>query len=131
LLQNWFRSYLSRRKQSVVINGAKSDEAYIRSGVPQGSILEPLLFLIYINDLVVDINCTIKLFADDTALYIVVENATNAAKIINSDLAKINEWSKQWLVKFNPSKTECLTISRKIRKLFHPALIVYILTMSI
>ena len=69
-----------------------------------------------------DINCTIKLFADDTSLYIVVENAMNAAKIINSDLAKINEWSKQWLVKFNPSKTECLTISRKIRKPFHPAL---------
>jgi hypothetical protein len=121
-LLNWFRSYLSRRKQSVVIHGAKSDEAYIRAGVPQGSILGPLLFLIYVNDLILDINSTIKLFADDTFLYIVVENATNAAEMINSDLTKINELSKQWLVKFNPSKPECLTISLKNRRPFHPAL---------
>lgn len=95
----------------------------MQAGVPQGSILGPLLFLIYINDLVVNIDCNIKLFADDTSIYITVENPFSSAALLNSDLEKINDWSKKWLVSFNPSKTECMTISNKIKKPFHPSLI--------
>lgn len=119
----WFRSYLHDRKQCVVINGSRSEFMNVKAGVPQGSILGPLLFLIFINDLVVDIECNIKLFADDTSVYITVENPFTSGTLLNSDLEKINEWSKKWLGSFNPNKTECMTISLKLKKPFHPSLI--------
>ena len=72
-LLSWFRSYLSDRKQRVVLPGAESKWNEIRAGVPQGSILGPLLFLLFINDIVKDIGCNIRLFADDTRLFLVVE----------------------------------------------------------
>lgn len=62
-----------------------------------------------------------KLFADDTSIYITVENPFSSAPLLNSDLEKINDWSKKWPVSFNPSKTECMT--NKIKKPFHPSLI--------
>ena len=83
-LLHWFRSYLNDRKQCVVINGIKSELVNIQAGVPQGSILGPLLFLIYINDLVTDIHCKIKLFADDTSIYITVENTLVSGDLINN-----------------------------------------------
>ena len=73
--------------------GANSDWVFIRAGVPQGSILGPLLFLLYINDIVLDIKSNIRLFADDTSLFIIVENPFEAAYIINNDLAKITRWA--------------------------------------
>ena len=72
---NWFLSYLSNRRQRVVINGQASDWASVLAGVPQGSILGPLLFLIFINDIVKHIGCSIRLFADDTSLYILNETS--------------------------------------------------------
>ena len=65
----WFKNYLSERKQRVVLPSTSSDWAFIRNGVPQGSILGPLLFLLYINDIVTDIGSHIRLFADDTSLF--------------------------------------------------------------
>ena len=62
----WFRNYLADRKQRVVINGCTSEFKLVEAGVPQGSILGPLLFLIYINDIVRELNCNVRLFADDT-----------------------------------------------------------------
>lgn len=96
-LLKWFHSYLHNRKQCVVINGTKSYLKNVQAGVLQGSILGPLLFLIYINDLVVNIDCNIKLFADDTSIYITVENPFSSAALLNSDLQKINDWSKYGL----------------------------------
>lgn len=119
-LLNWLRSYLSNRKQKVVIGGVSSELSKIKAGVPQGSILGPLLFLIFINDIVNDILCKVRLFADDTTLYIIVENAYVAAEIINSDMDKIHQWSSQWLVNFNPRKTESMVITKKILKPHHP-----------
>ena len=113
ILLKWFENYLQNRYQRVVIPGAKSDWNYIRAGVPQGSILGPLLFLLYINDIVKDIGSNIRLFADDTSLYIIVENPEVAADILNTDLAKVAAWAKTWLVTFNALKTESLLISRK------------------
>ena len=116
----WFRSYLSNRRQRVVLPGVHSNWNYIKAGVPQGSILGPLLFLLYINDIVNDIGSHIRLFADDTSLYIVVENPDEAAELLNADLDKITTWAEQWLVTFNPPKTESMLISRKIVKPLHP-----------
>ena len=118
----WFRSYLTNRKQRVVLPGVESDWNYIRAGVPQGSILGPLLFLLFINDIVTDIGSNIRLFADDTSLYIIVDNPTTAAELLNLDLEKIIKWAKTWLVTFNPLKTETLLISRKLTKPYHPPL---------
>ena len=87
-LLQWFSSYLHDRKQRVVLPGATSDRLNIRAGVPQGSILGPLLFLIYINDIVEDIHSSIRLFADDTSLYIIVDDRTESAVTLNSDLQK-------------------------------------------
>ena len=85
-LLKWFISYLSDRKQRVVIPGGHSDWNFIHAGVPRGSILGLLLFLLYINDLVTDTGSKISMFADDSSLYIIVDNPNTAAEIINSDL---------------------------------------------
>ena len=116
----WFQSYLSNRKQRVVLPGVLSDWKSIKAGVPQGSILGPLLFLIFINDIVSDINSNIRLFADDTTLYIIVENPQSAAIVLNADMQKIDSWADMWLVKFNPSKSESFIVSRKLNKPYHP-----------
>ena len=81
---------------------------FITAGVPQGSILGPTLFLIYINDIVKDLRCNIRLFADDTSLYVIVENPVTAALQLNTDLSLIYKWAKTWLVDFHPNKTVSL-----------------------
>ena len=118
----WFQSYLSGRRQRVVLPGSLSEWVYIKAGVPQGSILGPLLFLLYINDIVKNIGSNIRLFADDTSLFIIVDNPATAALCLNSDLEKLSRWAAIWLVTFNPSKNESLLISRKINKPIHPPL---------
>ena len=86
----WIQSYLSGRRQRVVLPGSFSEWVYIKAGVPQGSILGPLLFLLYINDIVKNIGSNIRLFADDTSLFIIVDNPTTAALCLNSDLKKLS-----------------------------------------
>lgn len=119
---DWFKSYLSNRKQRVVLPGAVSDWIFMHAGVPQGSILGPLLFLLYINDIVIDIGSNIRLFADDTTVFIVVEDPVTAADCINTDLARISQWAAMWLVTFNPQKTESMLVSRKMNRAQHPPL---------
>ena len=110
----WFKDYLTDRQQRVVINGQSSDWANIKAGVPQGSVLGPLLFLLYINDISHVIqHCQIRLFADDTCLFIEVDNREDAADKINKDLQNLFEWSKEWLVNFSDAKTNSLIISNK------------------
>ena len=100
-----------------------SDWQFIRAGVPQGSILGPLLFLLYINDIVGDKQSYVRLSADDTSLYIIVDNPISAAYIINTDLETIHGWAEKWLVKFNSSKSESLLISWKNNRNVHLPLI--------
>ena len=119
-LLNWFQNYLRDRKQRVVLPGGLSEWENISAGVPQGSILGPLLFLVYINDIVQEINSTIRLFADDTSLYIIVESPEEAANTLNQDLNRISAWAEKWLVSFNPQKTDSMILSRKTNKPIHP-----------
>ena len=121
----WFENYLSDRQKRVVTNGKTSSYLKVPAGVPQGSILGPLLFLVYINDIVLELNSSIRLFADDTSLYIhvVVENPNASATLLNSSLGNIHSWSKDWLVDFNPPKTDSMVLSRKRLEPYHPPLI--------
>ena len=105
----WFENYLKNRYQQVVIRGQKSEIGLIRAGVPQGSVLGPLLFLVYINDIASITQCNIKLFADDTSLYIEFDNSALAEEALNNDLVNIQEWANQWLVSFSPAKTKLMT----------------------
>ena len=105
-LLSWFTDYLNDRLQRVVLPGGSSAWTPIKAGVPQGSILVPLLFLLYINDIVEDINSSIRLFADDTSLYIIVDGTIQAAETPNLDLEKVSLWAQQWLVTFNPAKSD-------------------------
>ena len=98
LLEN----YLKNRKQRVVLNGQTSEWKDIFAGVPQGSILGPLLFLIYINDLPDGLISNAKLFADDTSIFSVINDYTVSCDNLNSDLLKINNWAYQWKMSFNP-----------------------------
>ena len=85
------KDFLSCRKQRVVLNGQHWSWADIKPGVPQRSILGPLIFLIYINDLPNGLNSNVKLFADDASLFSVVHNITDSANLLNNDLSRINE----------------------------------------
>ena len=87
-LLSWIIDYLTARKQKVIINGKESTVITINSGVPQGSILGPLFFLIFINDIVLEVGCTIKLFADDTSIYVVIDNPNIGALTLNYNLEK-------------------------------------------
>ena len=122
-LLHLLKSYLSNRKQRVLINGSESDWGEIESGVPQGSVLGPLLFLIYINDLEIGIKSHIKLFADDTSLFSIVHDPNTSASELNHDLKLISQWAYQWKMSFNPDPTKQavqVLFSRKTNKIVHP-----------
>ena len=101
-----FQSFLSDRQQRVVVNGQHSNWAPVLAGVPQGSILGPLLFLIYINDLPDNLESLAKLFADDTSLFSTVRDRSKSAKLLNDDLQKISDWAFKWKMLFNPDVTK-------------------------
>ena len=100
------QDYLSNRKQRVNLNGQNSLWADIKSGVPQGSVLGPLLFLIYINDLPDNLKSNVKLFADDTSLFTLIYDAESSTDILNRDLQTLSTWSYQWKILFNPDPTK-------------------------
>ena len=98
--------FLTNRKQRVVLNGQNSSWADIKAGVPQGSILGPLFFLLYINDLTENLNSNPKLFADDTSLFSIVNNVAQSNSQLSSDLTKINDWAFKWKMSFNGDYTK-------------------------
>ena len=115
-LLSLLKNYLENREQRVVLNGQTSEWRKIMSGVPQGSVLGPLLFLIYINDLPDGINSLCKIFADDTSLFSKVYDIHKSASKLNDDLEKISYWAYQWNMQFNqdPKKQNNeITFSKK------------------
>ena len=112
-LLNWFRSYLTDRSQRVVINGHYSEWLPVLSGVPQGSILGPLLFILYIKNLHSLVkSSSLKIYADDVALYAAVSSYQDCVNL-QDDLARIYDWSIMWQLKLSPSKCEALNITNK------------------
>jgi hypothetical protein len=96
MILNWVSSFLSGRKQRVVVNGEKSAWADVLSGIPQGSVLGPILFILFINDLPDAVLGTVKLFADDTKAFSRIESVQDSERL-QEDLKRLCEWSKEWL----------------------------------
>ena len=111
-LLKWFESYLTERKQCVLLNGCRSSIRNLNAGVPQGSILGPMFFLIYINDLVDVVKTGIRLYADDSTLFVISDSPEEAAEALNEDLVSISNWARDWFVTFNADKTISLNFCR-------------------
>ena len=107
----WIESFLVGRSQTVVLDGESSDELPVLSGVPRGSVLGPILFLLYINDLPENVQSQVRLFADVTAVYLTVQGLNDTERL-QSDLNVLQEWEKKWNMEFNPSKCQVLHITR-------------------
>ena len=108
---SWISSFLKDRTQSVVVEGTHSSTLPVMSGVPQGSVLGPCLFLCFINDMPDAVKCRIRLFADDTVIYLTIDSNHDSENLQN-DLAKLEQWEKDWSMEFNPDKCEVLRITR-------------------
>ena len=108
---NWIQSFLIGHTQTVVLDGESTEEVKVTSGVPQGSLLGPLLFLLYINGLPVSIQSQVRLFADDTAVYLTVTNMQDS-QVLQSDLESLQHWERTRDMEFNPGKCQVIHITR-------------------
>jgi thymidine kinase len=108
----WVESFLNDRKQKVTVNGAESKNHKVTSGIPQGSVLVPIIFVIYINDMPECVDSTTYLFADDTKIFREIKSPNDEEKLQN-DLDELQKWSDTWLLKFHPNKCKVLTVSNR------------------
>ena len=111
-LHSWINYFLTKRQQCVVLDGCRSSSAPVESGVPQGTVLGPLLFLVYINDLPTALKSNIRLFADDCILYRQIKTDRDAI-ILQEDINKLCQWEKDWQMGFNTSKCFIMRITQK------------------
>ena len=110
----WIQNFLAFRTQQVVVEGETSSIGQVTSGVPQGSVLGPTLFLIYIDDLSNNIQSKVRLFADDTIVYRTIRNQQDA-EILQEDLKRLEEWEHQWQMDFNVTKCHVLSVTNKMK----------------
>ena len=108
---HWTKAFLSNKSQTVVLESEKSSQVIVTSRVPQGSVLSQILFLVFINDLPEHIKSKVRLFADDTAVYLAASNL-EYAQILQEDLDRLAKWSLEWDMEFNPSKCTVIHITR-------------------
>ena len=113
-LLDWMNDFLSERTQQVIINGESSSKGKVISGVPQATVLGPLLFLIYINDLPDRANSQIRLFADDSYLYKTIDTPQDTLQL-QKDLDALTKWENEWSMEFHPDKCKLLHITNKLK----------------
>ncbi|MCG8031679.1 MAG: reverse transcriptase family protein, partial [Candidatus Thiodiazotropha taylori] len=118
-VHNWITSFLTGRSQRVVAEGATSDSIPVISGVPQGSVLGPLLFLLFINDLPDKLNFQARLFADDCIVYRPIRDIEDC-KTLQEDLSTLAEWERKWGMEFHPQKCNILSVTRARSPIQHP-----------
>ena len=111
-LNRWIADFLTHRQQEVVLEGVHSKATEVTSGVPQGTVLGPLLFLVYINDMPETISSTARLFADDSLVYRIICTEEDQA-LLQKDLDKLHKWERDWLMQFNADKCEVMRITNK------------------
>ena len=109
----WFRNLLIGRMQRVVIRGTCSSWSPVLSGVPQGTILGPVLFILFVNDISSGILSTVKLYADDTKIYREISDIPRDTAILQSDLFHLKSWSEAWQLNFNANKCEIMRVTHK------------------
>ena len=114
----YIEDILTDRQMRVFINGAYSDWAKVTSSVPQGSVLGPLLFLLYVNDIPASVSCKIKLFTDDTKIWNTFK-AQSDRQSLQSDLELLSKWSDEWLLRFNIDKCHVMHIDRKSKAKYY------------
>ena len=107
----WIQSWLTQRTQTVVVDGISSSPVRVLSGVPQGTVLGPLMFLIYINDIAIGISSPLRLFADDCLLYRSI-NSIEDSLILQKDLELLSQWATVQQMKFNVSKCTVIRCTR-------------------
>ena len=107
----WIKAFLSNRRQILNVNGMKSDPATVLSGIAQGSVLGPILFVIYINDLPEVVKCGTYLFADDTKIFRQITTKEDALQL-QSDINSLEQWSQKWLLTFHPKKCHVLMLGK-------------------
>ncbi len=107
----WVASFLKQRDQCVVVDGQQSNWVHVDSGVPQGTVLGPLLFLLHINDLPDSVSSTTRLFADDCLIYRPINSVEDQLEL-QRDLDSLQEWSERWGMRFNPGKCNVMRINR-------------------
>ena len=115
-IHSWVKSFLKGRTQRVVVDGDQSSSAEVESGVPQGTVLGPLLFLIYINDLPDSVKSQVRLFADDCLLYRIIKSAEDQ-HTLQENLRSLEQWCAKWGMHLNSSKCEVMTICRRRNQL--------------
>ena len=108
---NWIQNFLTNRTQKVVADGSSSESARVRSGVPQGTVLGPLRFLTYINNLPSTVSSQVHSFADDCLLYRPIKCRADQEQL-QRDLSVLQDWADRWGMCFNPSKCSVLRVSR-------------------
>ena len=106
-LLQWISSFLANRSQQVLVEGQSSPTAPVTSGVPQGTVLGPILFLVYINDLPSRVSSTCRRFTDDSLLYRIIRSPEDQEKL-QEDLDIMHDWKRDWLMAFNPTKCDVL-----------------------
>ena len=111
----WANSFLSSRTQEVILAGKTSSPAPVTSGVPQGSVLAPILFLCYIKVLPNHVSSNVRLFADDCLLYRNI-STTHDPETLQEDIDKLQTWEAAWLMAFNPDKCEIIRIINRRKK---------------
>ena len=104
---------MTNRRQRVILNGSPSDWEAVVSGVPQGTIMEPIFFLLFVNDVLNTLNCNVMLFADDDKLYSTINEEQDCINL-QADLDSLVNWSKDWLINFNKKKCVVLRLQRSI-----------------